>query len=84
MGSKTTLIINRERDRNDIIYDIFKTVKNHGYEKDTMSRLKGIKNLPNEEQFQFMVRKICKSELKNIKEVIFCGSEKFRKYIEKK
>lgn len=64
MESRKTLIINRERDRNSIIYDIVGTAKKHGYSKDNLfRRMRGIKNLENEDQFLFMVEKIVKSEL---------------------
>ena len=79
---RKTLIINRERSRNDVIYDIVGTAKEHGYKKDTMyRRMCGVKDLE-ENQFNFMVRKIVRDELE-IREIIFCGSEKFREDIEK-
>ncbi len=81
MKSRKTLIIDLERARMDIINDIVSEAKLNGYKKDTMyRRLKGIRDLENVEQFFFMVRKIVRSELKDIKEVLVLSEKKFKEY----
>ncbi len=83
MKMKTVMVVNKDKPRNEIIYDIVSEAKLNGYKKDTMARrLKGIKTLENEEQFYFMVRKIVKDELPEIREIIFCKTDRFEKYIE--
>lgn len=76
------LIIDKSKSRKEIIYDVVQEAKSIGYEKDTMlRRLNGIKNLENEEQFYFMVRKIVKSELPEIDEIRIMKTEKFETYL---
>lgn len=80
---KTCLVINKEKTREEIIYDIVGEAKKHGYVKNTMfRRLKGIKDLENEEQFYFMVRKIVKSKLPLIDEIMIMKNDRFEKYLE--
>lgn len=82
MIMKTVLIIDKTKPRQKIIEDITKEAKLNGYKKDTIyRRLKGVKTLANNEQFYFMVRKIVKSELNKIDEIMVMKTETFEKYM---
>ena len=80
---KTVIIIDKEKSRQKIIEDIQSEAKtNCNYNQDTMyRRMRGIKDLE-ENQFYFMVRKILKSEVPEVRECIFCKTDRFEKYIE--
>ena len=84
MSMKKILIVNKEKPRNEIIRDITKEAREIEYKKDNLARrLKGCRFVQ-EQQFFFMLKKICLEELKPmIKDVLICDKDKFEEYLEK-
>lgn len=82
MVMRKILIINKEKSRKEIIYDVVSEAKEHGYKRDNVLKrcLMGIIN-HTEIDFNRILRKIISQELPEIEEIMIMNAEKFERYL---